>query len=308
MHATDHQTTPLHAALLYATMGWTVVPLHTPTEHGCSCTRPACDSPGKHPRTRRGVYDATADLDAVERTWRRWPDANIGIATGRVIVLDIDGAEGLTGLAELEHHHKPLPATATARTGRGVHLYFLAATPIGNSDVGLPDGVHVRGRGGYAVAPPSLHAIGVRYRWKRGGPLAPLPAWFAELFATRSMPTRARSMPPIVTGARYLQRALEGEVELVATAPKGTRNTTLNRAAFRLGQLTAAQLGTEAELSQPLLAAARAAGLDAAEARTTIASGLRAGRLRPRAIRTEGSTRTRSPAGRGPTHPGGWHA
>ena len=67
------------------------------------------------------------------------------------------------------------------------------------------------------------------------------------------------------------------------TAPKGTRNTTLNRAAFRLGQLAGA-LDAGENLELPLLEAARAAGLHDREARATIASGLTAGALHPRAI------------------------
>src|ERR1700753_3377587 len=109
MNVTPQFTAPLHAALHYATQGWAVVPLHTPTGRGCSCRRAECGSPGKHPRTRHGVYDATRDLDAVERFWRRWPDANVGIATGRIVVLDIDGPAGLSGLTELERDHQPLP-------------------------------------------------------------------------------------------------------------------------------------------------------------------------------------------------------
>ena len=63
-------------------------------------------------------------------------------------------------------------------------------------------------------------------------------------------------------------------------APAGTRNATLNRAAFLLGKDVAAGRLDRATAEAALLAAAAAAGLPAREARATVASGLRAGRRR----------------------------
>ncbi len=69
-------------AVRYAEHGWPVVPLHSAQAAGCSCGERTCDSPGKHPRTRRGLHGASTDLDQI-RAWRqRWPDANIGVTTG----------------------------------------------------------------------------------------------------------------------------------------------------------------------------------------------------------------------------------
>ncbi len=78
--------------------------------------------------------------------------------------------------------------------------------------------------------------------------------------------------------SRYLQAALDGELQRLAAATEGTRNETLNAVAFRLGQLDAAD-----DVAEALLAVAESIGLGRREARATIASGLRAGRLRPRA-------------------------
>jgi hypothetical protein len=71
---------------------------------------------------------------------------------------------------------------------------------------------------------------------------------------------------------------MRGELADVAAARPGTRNDTLNRAAFRLGQLAAAGHGSRQELSGPLLAAA----LPEAESLATINSGLTAGQRHPR--------------------------
>ena len=78
----------LTAALAYAARGWQVIPLHgcahpahTPLAQGrCTCGAPDCARPGKHPRTRGGVHDATTDAAIIRAWWTQWPDANIGIA------------------------------------------------------------------------------------------------------------------------------------------------------------------------------------------------------------------------------------
>jgi len=104
--------------------------------------------------------------------------ANIGIATGPasgILVLDIDGERGRDSLRDLLSQHR-LKKTLIAITGRvddggkqsGWHLYFKYPTgsSIGNSLGPLGDGIDVRGRGGYVVAPPSIHASGQKYRWR----------------------------------------------------------------------------------------------------------------------------------------------
>lgn len=65
------------AALHYAARGWALFPCHEPGDGGCSCRRPDCASPTKHPRTPRGLHDATTDPATIDRRWRRWPTANI---------------------------------------------------------------------------------------------------------------------------------------------------------------------------------------------------------------------------------------
>ena len=277
--------TPVHAALLYASMGWPVLPLHAPTRTGCSCRRSSCSSVGKHPRLRNGVYDATTDLDRIEQLWMRWPDANVGIATGAIVVIDVDGHLGRTGIEELQELNGGLPRTCAVATGRGFHLYFDAAgLQLGNGASALPPGVHVRGYGGCVAAPPSRHPSGCRYRWIRGSAPAALPDWLGKALTSAS--SERAPLRLVVSRGRsgYVERALDGEIALVRAAPVGSRNTTLNRAAFRLGQLAGAGMTTLDELREPLLHAARSAGLPDLEARATIASGLHPGALRPRLV------------------------
>jgi hypothetical protein len=66
--------------------------------------------------------------------------------------------------------------------GAGRHLYFAHPKVLLRNKGGLAPGIDLRGDGGYVVAPPSLHASGVRYalgaRSAAGnGGLAPLPDW-----------------------------------------------------------------------------------------------------------------------------------
>ena len=75
----------LAAALRYAAAGIAVMPLHAPTPAGCTCRDGAgCGSPGKHPRLRHGLLDASTDARLVRAWWARWPGANVGLVTGTV--------------------------------------------------------------------------------------------------------------------------------------------------------------------------------------------------------------------------------
>jgi hypothetical protein len=81
------------AALGYAARGWAVLPVHVPLPQGCSCEQDCGASAGKHPRTRHGLKEASRNPDRIWIWWRRWPEANVGIRTGResgLVVLDVD--------------------------------------------------------------------------------------------------------------------------------------------------------------------------------------------------------------------------
>ena len=106
------------AARWYANHGWPVVPLHSMKDGRCSCGRPDCASPGKHPVTRHGLKDANRDPTKVEAWWTRRPSANVGIVTGTaagIVVIDVDPRHGGDeALAELLREHGELPPTAEA--------------------------------------------------------------------------------------------------------------------------------------------------------------------------------------------------
>ena len=281
----------VEVAARYAAHGWPVVPLHTPQGGGCTCRRPDCGSPGKHPRTARGLHDASTDVDRIGSWWRRWPDANVGVVTGAasgLVVLDIDLPDGPDTLARLEAEHGRLPATCEQRTGSGGRQLLFAhpGQPVGNR-TGVRPGIDVRADGGYIVVPPSTHASGARYRWTGRVPPAPTPVWLLKLLDRTRSPNLAVAVPasPLPAGnrqERYAASALHRELALVASAVEGSRNDTLNRAAFNLGQLAAVGLVDRQHVADQLERVAVGNGLNAVESRRTIASGLTAGLQHPR--------------------------
>jgi Bifunctional DNA primase/polymerase, N-terminal len=275
------------AAPVYAALGFAVVPMHTTRPGaGCSCPDPACSDPGKHPRLAGWKQLASTDPAEAGAWWRRWPAANLGLATGRRFdVLDLDGDQGVEALRAVlsitpTEHRGPVARTG----GGGWHLLF-ASTGLGNR-VGLLRGVDWRGRGGLIVAPPSRHASGTRYTWVRAvtATLPEVPAALRRLLAPP--PTPRTTVPPARAPAGrsggYGQAALAGERAAVAAAPPGRRNATLNRAAFNLGQLVAGRMLDADQVRAVLLSAALEAGNPEAKARATINSGLTGGAAKPR--------------------------
>jgi hypothetical protein len=158
----------MNSALGYTKLGFAIFPLHSIAGGACDCGEENCSSPGKHPRIRSGVKDATKDPEQIARWWRKWPRANIGIATGQIsgiVVMDVDFKNGGdAGLGALVERIGDLPDTYMVRTGNGWHFYFAGDVgDIRNSVHKLGEGLDVRGAGGYVVAPPSLHYSGRRY-------------------------------------------------------------------------------------------------------------------------------------------------
>ncbi|HUP86860.1 MAG TPA: bifunctional DNA primase/polymerase [Acidimicrobiales bacterium] len=276
-------------ALGLARRNWPVLPCHHATAGRCSCGDTDCPSAGKHPRTRHGLHQATADTDTIRRWWSQWPDANIGVRTGAapegagVVVLDIDpdhgGDESLAGLL-LEHGDLPLTLQAVTGGG-GRHLWFVhPGVTVPNSAGRVGAGIDVRGDGGYVLVSPSRHASGGRYRWIEA-PIVAMPAWLLEQCLPAQPPvTERRELPSNVDA--WARAALDAETAAVRASVEGVRNHTLNRAAFALGQLAGSGHLDEADVVEQLTAAANAAGLTAREAAATIASGLRAGIATPR--------------------------
>lgn len=147
-----------------------------------------------------GLKDATLDTAIIERWWKGWPEANVGVATGpsRLAVLDIDprhgGDESLRDLTQ--KHGDAWLETAIALTGGGGTHYLFKQNeerPARNAADVFP-GIDVRGEGGYIVAPPSLHQSGKPYAWERTANEVELLPWPTDIIRV----SRQRHEAPIV--------------------------------------------------------------------------------------------------------------
>jgi hypothetical protein len=230
------------AALAWAEQGFAVFPLR---------------SRAKEPLTKHGFHDASTDPAQIASWWRRWPDANIGCATGEPSgrwALDVDGDEGRATLDALVEEHGDLPWTLAVSTGRGWHYWFAGGEDLRNSARQVGPGIDVRATGGYAILPPSVHPDGPVYRALDEAPTMPAPAWLVEI--ARKPERAAPPPPPPSSSARSgvagdawssaepgggagprdrvlgMVRAAAGRI--VCAVP-GTRNETVNRECFSVG-------------------------------------------------------------------------
>ncbi|MEA3225831.1 MAG: bifunctional DNA primase/polymerase, partial [Planctomycetota bacterium] len=275
----------LVAALDYATRGWRVFPLSP---------RSKVPTAGS-----RGFKDATTDPDTIREWWTRWPDANIGIATGQesgLWVLDADDADSLADIIE---ENAPLPATVSQQTRPGRRQILFRAPvgiPLGNrTRLNGRAGIDTRGEGGYIVAPPSIHPdTGEPYRWTEGlapgeSELSEVPDWLLD-FVRHDEPrprqpfraVRQSVAPSSPHVRRYVEGALGKACDEVRHAQEGTRNTTLNNQALGIGEFVGACALSESEALGELIAAGIDAGLPKREATKTANSGLSAGAREPR--------------------------
>lgn len=187
------------SALWYAKHGWQIFPLRPRT---------------KEPFYGIGVYNATSDTDQVMDWWRKWPQANIGLHCGGsgLLALDLDTYKecfaGSSIFIDGDYE------TLSSRTGSGgTHLIYRTPEGVkyGNQTGDLPQGIDVRGYGGYIVLPPSVHPNGKRYEWEFAySPADTLPS---------PLPLGLKS---ILDAARSQQRVCgEPSSSMVATAIKG---------------------------------------------------------------------------------------
>lgn len=275
--------------------GWYLLPLHTVVEGLCSCGNAECASPGKHPIASlvpHGLLDATNDPEVLGRWVARDPRPNFGARTGMESgfdVLDVDDRHGgWTSLARLTARHGCLPGGPVSATGGEGGHYLFAATGLGNTVGGrrtLPAGLDWRGRNGYIVIPPSVHASGTPYEWAvRPGevPIPPAPPWLLALLDPPRPPRPIAQ--PVKRGRGYGEAALAGEVEAVRMAVEGTRNATLYEAALKIGSLVAGGLLDAHRAVGAIVDAGLACGLGETEVVGTVRSGFTAGMANPRAV------------------------
>lgn len=235
----------LMSALWWARKGIEVLPLHYPMPDapgGCSCRQPGCGNVGKHPIARlvpKGLTQASVDEQQVRDWWVQEPYANIGIRTGGIVdLLDIDSDEGLASFAQAVARAGGMPThfgiARSGRDGTGMHYYVAAggqrALAGGKT---APAGIDVKGRGGYAVVAPSMHASGRRYEWITNGfdqaellGCVDWPTFYTELeIRAPRAPASARPTTEIPADAAdaYGRAVLHRAIGLVQASTSGNR-------------------------------------------------------------------------------------
>ncbi len=306
----------IEAAVDYATRGWHVFPLaphskrpaipsHTAGE--CDRTDPYC-ADGHLGWEQR----STTDPDEIHALWAAGQHG-LAIATGpsRLLVVDIDvskldgGRLGLQSLAHLEARcgrRVPERTFTVATPSGGQHRYFrmppdtahLPTTTTGR----LGPGLDTRGRGGYVVAPPTTLTPAVAYRVVCPARPAPAPRWLVDQLTAPGRSTSSPKSDQSGSGSivhhhlRYVQAAIDGEIDRVVSAEVGGRNHALFLASIALGQLVGADLLTDSDALEVLRAAARSQAqapgedYDQRQVEATIRSGFDRGLREPRQLRT----------------------
>jgi hypothetical protein len=168
----------LDFAKFYIERGWRVFPLLPRDKHPAIIGAHPKGHPckGECGKEGHGFHDATLDIKKIEEWIGRYPNCNLGIATGEAsgfFVLDIDQQHnGENSLSQLVSKYGSLPDTPISHTGGGGrHILFSShGYDVGNSAGKLGIGIDTRGNGGYICAPNSLHPSGRRYEWDKNYP------------------------------------------------------------------------------------------------------------------------------------------
>ncbi|MBT4264380.1 MAG: hypothetical protein HOD85_09240 [Deltaproteobacteria bacterium] len=118
----------------------------------------------KTPRVKwRELRDDPVDRRQIEQCWNKYPNANIGIITEDLVVIDSDNAEMVKWCKE------NTPSQYKVKTSKGYHFYFRANSELdirNSSDKDLK--LDIRAKGGYIVAAGSIHGSGNQYQLELG--------------------------------------------------------------------------------------------------------------------------------------------
>jgi len=235
---------------------------------------------------KHGLKDAIMkeDFEARQSVFTHPQTTGVGILTDTpFVVIDIDGEEGAQQWRDMLGDTALVPTKWVAKTGRGLHLWFLTPEPTGTVKLGPK--LDLKGDGGYVAAPPSKHPDGHRYEWldfMADYLPAPLPEPVVALLEQRARQQERRMVGKQqrkpVRGPRYTP----GDTVFYASADfsalikgqrdaeEGNRNNYLHWAAATLAE----EGGLEEDFEE-LEKAALDAGLERAEVRTTLRSAIR---------------------------------
>jgi hypothetical protein len=245
--------------------------------------------------------NATDNTLKIEATWKGSPHLLPAIPVGAhsIVVFDADrksnGPDGVAAFRALclEHGIDLSGAFVVDTPSGGQHFYWRTDAPYSNSPGSLPDGIDVRGIGGYVIGPGATLPDGRSYRITAGtwDTIPPLPASLAGLLREKQ-PTASAELARGSTGLTvtwreraFAEAALADEVAKLAVMGEGSgRNAATNQAAHSLSTMEEwIDLNiVRSELFQANVVNGYVAKDGAEAIRRTIDSGIEAGRLKPR--------------------------
>lgn len=259
----------LAEALRLAARGTRVFPVHSyravvePGPDGeprtvprCTCSRPACNNPAKHPvghLVPHGHNDASTDPARVTQWFSPpakpaadWVPWNLAIATGAgLVVIDAEAKQtrtdlptGVEVLDDWETWTKGTSLPASPRVhrtgGGGLHLWLRVddGLRVKSGNRVLP-AVDVKADGGYVLVPPSTHVSGGFYTVLRDvEPPACSPelvAWLLTVKGGRYVTRRTGAGAPVAPDDYDFRRIVAGD-----GCPAGHRDYFVNDLCFRL--------------------------------------------------------------------------
>jgi hypothetical protein len=297
--AADHRQANLDAALRLAAAGIPIFPVRMFQNEAGEWNKP--------PLVKDWQRVATTDPVQIKHWWDEFPGAVPGIELEHagLVVVDTDrhgGPDGVAAMRKLVADHGNLPDGPRTKTaGEGLHLIFKQpdGVQLGNREGSLPEGINVRGAGGYVVAPGAVRPDGARYRTGEGvpdlieafatGTIPAVPDWLVDIIGkdggkNADGPTNNSGLPGDRERA-FAATALANSIVEIEQAGRGTRNNTLNSVAYRIGRMIGRGWIEELAVVDGLLQGCHSNGLvnddGLGSVRNTIESGLSAGRGHP---------------------------
>lgn len=120
----------------------------------------------KKPAIRDFPNKASRDESVLEKWWKQWPEANVGISTSKfrdaefLVVVDVDNKGSKRGSEEifrLEVSGFDFPETCTQNTTTGgLHFIYKSGSPIKQGVNVIGNGLDIRATGGYIVGAGSI--------------------------------------------------------------------------------------------------------------------------------------------------------
>ena len=154
----------------------------------CKCNK-------KNPLTANGFKDSSSDEQVINDWWDKYPNANIGLPTGKVnnlVVVDVDvknNAGGMGSLKQLQDECGEFDTRMVHTPSGGLHYYF--SYPQGVDTIknrtNMKPGIDIRADGGYVIAPGSS-IDGNPYEFEdKDKKIAALPQKLLEILTNKSI-------------------------------------------------------------------------------------------------------------------------